>query len=1718
MALIDNPNALEETTEQLDNDVQGLVANGVDLASIEDAVGEDSGVQSAEQGTEADRAEVEAMFPVDPMEVPESYVQEIPVTWPVAPASEQAAYTALVNNAGDPASVYDAVLADLQRIGKSDALSEVESELQEQNLQEEINAAGALLTSEEFRNDPTLKAAVAKKLQETIEEVNGINIADEATIRMGDLAEVEATNDSDREVAIKSNAALDARFAQSNKIAGVVAEMGDSAFNWTAQTGLDLLGTLVSANDIVSYGKLLDHLHIEFSAVEYLVPGEMLKSVQDYASSIPIAERYELALSLQEFLTQNAGVLDANAVQAVTMMNAVFNTSIGGDPDDFNWDRWFANVGPTLDLLSIGAFSAIKNAVMTPLKMTTLGRMNRMTAANPKASAQMAESAMKDSKAAEMLGVDKPELLVKNATPKLADWGQAQSPAVVSKAIKNTEEELELLKEVAEVGDVIAASRGKSAAVKEQAELVAKSKGHEVWIGDTELVGEVGSPWRVAALVGKTEGYGFATEKAAREILKTVFNGQGTVLSRTNRIDGVEEVVKVGQEVEQATKQLIKDLKASKSTKLPRGEEKALRKELNTLRAEVKAQKPTATKGAAGTKASQQKKAKESIEVNRALEPLEREIAEIEARLDKSTQGARAEANISKLEQSLAQPAKKAEKGKPARKERGASKASGLDADVQAQLDKMTADKVVTAAKPAEESVEWFVKATTTGDIKFGDDAVQTSLFAQHGSWMFDADTKFAREISQLGNAVFDKWKYLEKEMLRDLDTFAKLNNKDQAALSKLLSIGSEEERLFTPAAIRREWGDRDATKAIEAYRDFRKAMDKAFTLENRIHRQGLAKDNMSHISGTDYDTFARVLTKDQAQGVQMAFDPIAKKIVPVNAKELYKGGQQLGQLKSTQIIDGVGTNFVKLDGVTVRQLPEVTLNYNPGWLPRTNRSNYFVTKEIEIVVDGVKQKRSSTVGVAHSLGEASKKVASLQESAEEGVKFAQKHDRELTSSGGDFAESLHDLYSTSGGLFYGKRGDRLKDSKGMSSAVTDPLEAAVKAVSRISRDSTMKPYIDDMKSRFVATYSDILSEKGVFPASVDGIHKAGAIGDPDVVKAKALYRHIEILDGLSTGAGFRKNAILVADYSERNLGKVGGVLAQGVRSVSDFNPVSWIRARNFELNLATSPLAQIVVQPSQVLNMIALGPTTFVTDFRRGRLISKLAGKRADVVYSAEQMAPLAKSLGMSTEELVQDVRAFRRSGGGSAVSSHETARDAAKPLSRSLSGGAIGKATSAATAVPKKVVGVLGKGFERGEEINIGVHWQVAKRRWMKNNPDSSPYTPEASFAIAGEARSLSLSMTQTGDLAYQRGVWAIPSQYFAVQHKQLMLMTTNKALTKAERLKVASVQLAAWGPAGLGMGWLLSDAAEEADLDLSGGVGKVIEAGLLEWTINEMLSVVFSTDVDLDLSGRFAAAGGLNDNAVTMVAEALRDGEMADLWKAILGPTASNLNRFAFAADTISTIYDTESPNFQDYGVGRDALLSVFSSYNAATQARIYKSGGFWTDKAGRKLFTPNDVEIWAKGLLSINPSKLDSFYTITGDKRKREEEIRDVVDEYYSHINRLTNKYLEDTEGLTGGGVEELRVNYEQQVRVHNAIIRTHAEDAPEIMQALQRKINNNINKLGFDELTRGLQKMTVQKGSSSDAKSIIKNAVDAGFLQQSEVDVYENFVSTMLGDK
>lgn len=1632
----------------------------------------------------------------------ETFVTPVEKRWPEAAASERAAYITMARG-GDHA-FYREMMQELIQQGESPEDDMTQAEINKQDIESRIETAAGLMPD----LAPEEGKAVINSIQDDINQGKDLDVADEITVRLSDNPFLRALSEDGLINLEKKQDSLRDRLEYNRKIEGIKQEMHDLGFKFTAGAALDLLGSFTTLNDMTSYHKLLDYFKIDFNVGQQLAPGELLHKMRKHVSKFSSKERYQLALVMQEFLLsdEGAGIVDSNAIQAANMMAQIFDP-IEADPTSFDWERWIMNVGPLIDMFSMGLFRYIGKAVAASFRYQKLSRSNRLIAADPDTGAELAKKGAVDPDTAEMLGETPQSIIVKSTAPKPEGLNGPLVPAKVTDDVIEAVDERAILDQINESTKVVLSARGKASLAAVQEDIENLTSSHKLWSGSTEVSGEIGKPWKVTAIIGKNERTGFIDRDEARKILDDVYNGQGRIVSRTNTIDGVEEVIEKGQEFTTAVAQVRRELEATKNVKLSRGDEKKLRAELRQLQIE-KARKQETIKPVTlgGTKAQRQEAVTQNQVIQRDIEPLQREIDEIQGLLDSNATSAKAEDDISRLLN-----VKKTED----------LDGLAIEKSTRDRIVELTSDNMVQAAKPKEEAVDYFIQVERKGDLKFADDDVKISLFGERGSWIFDSDSLLAKGISQVANMMFDRWKGIEKEMLRFLDPIAELSRKDQIIVSKILAKGNEKSKNYSPTAIRRmvkeQYGDistidRKVNGIQNAYSQFRKAMDIMFTIENRNFRQMLIKKDMKHIQSGDYNTFAKPLSRDEALDIKQAFNPVTGKIEPVKAETLYGSGQQLGKLRKTEIDGDQGTNYILLKDSDINELPQMVLNKRPGYLPLTNESNYFLVRKTPVTIDGVEQKRHSTVGVGSSLNdiETAKKNANLKL---DGSDYEWKHDRELTYD--QFVDSSLDLYQHTGGLFYSKRGDRLQTTANVDSKVRDPLAAGVSGISRVSRDATMTQYIRDMKARFLETYGDLLPNKGEFPSDVSYINKPGRVGDPEVAKARTMYRSIQMFDGYGQYSSFRKNAIVLADIAERNLGKPGAGLAKLIRSQADSNPIAFIRGKNFEFQIATNPIAQFFLQPTQAINTLALGGNA--RDFQRGWTITKLARQRADVLLSDEELAGKARLLGTTVDELRQDIKGFRHSGMGAAVTSHETARDAVPGLSRVIDQGAAARVASAASEnLYTKPVGLLRKGFERGEEWNLGVHWITAKKRWMKNNEGKSPYTPEAQAAIQGEARSLAVSMIRTGDFAYQRGLLALPTQYLAVTHKQLLLMLPqqlggSKAITNREKLKVALWQLGLWGPTGLGLGGIVTHVANKNEVNLSEGALEIINDGVAESVINGGLNMIFDGETDLDIAGRYAPGGGINDNLFTVLMEALVNNEIKDLGKMAFGPTASSFNRFSEVFDAAHIVLNTDGVNSEDIQNLGDRFLSVLSSYNNINKSLVYSNLNYVTDKNGVKIYEPSTAELIGRSVLGIQSNKADAYYATKLSKRKYDEYIDGIATEYHQHVMNVVGNAIDSYTG----DYALMKVYLSEQMRLHNAVINIHGEDAPAIMEALSRKIKN-LEKDGKDNLIRQIHKLITINPRGSSADDVFNTLINSGLVPEGDIDKVRNMVNELYG--
>lgn len=1039
-----------------------------------------------------------------------------------------------------------------------------------------------------------------------------------------------------------------------------------------------------------------------------------------------------------------------------------------------------------------------------------------------------------------------------------------------------------------------------------------------------------------------------------------------------------------------------------------------------------------------------------------------------------------------------------------------------------------------------ENPTEFFINVENESDVVFTDDnygiVINKSLGWARSS-VTDPDTQFAASITHKGNAVFDQYKLMEKGLESKFVPLSKLNNSGRLFVSKILSRGLQQERAYSPKVIRRlakggGFSDAEANKLVNAYKEARKGFDAMFLLENQIHTKSLVKEgfNATLRVGDETIDFAKPLSQASASDVKRVYNPRTKTVEDApDLDKLYANGEELVELKSYVRVGGEQSKYVIRDSkAALDELPDITLSYREGWLPTRYQENYFLTEDYKVRENGALVAKTRVIGVAKSKAQVELWAANKNKDASEGVTYNWKHDRQLDDRGDDYTAEIN---KANGKLFFSKRGDRLKHEDGSFATIQDPLESAINSIRTVAKRTAMDDFTSELKAKYVNTYGHLTGGEFRPAVAVDG-----KITSKQLDKADAMFKHINNIEQVGgSPLNEKMHLIRTAEWLDDLNIKGSSQLAQGVRHVAGTEfvgqgVVSWVRGVNFNLNLGTDPFRQMILQPTQLLMMSALDPLGAPRNINNGRILSKMAADRnyeGFLKATDAELDTIAKLnlMEMDGKELRKMVTEFRESGLGQAVTSHQQARDAATQIKVSTDKGFVSKAASGVMAPIRGALGgfdVAGKrvpglrqGFERGEEINLGGHYVIARKRWMEQNPGKDP--SDHLLEIGGMARGLSLSMTGVGDLAYSNGIASVPMQYFAIRHKSLMALTTNQNFTKSEKIRMAAGQLAMWGPEGLGLGFVANSMATEMGIQLPSW----FEDGMMESGINGALSVVSGEDVDLDWAGSFSLLGGvLDENIVAEIGKMFIDGS-GDVSRLAFGASKSNFNRLGNLGNSMMILGNTLSgsdsegnldPNRLDYrslmaGITADDFLSIASSYNRMAQAKMMVKSGYWSDTVGRDILPATALEAGFKGFLGLSSNKVEALRTLqeatTPKSQFGTDELRETVDDYYRIALRITKDSLDSLEA--GTPYEEALTRNQALLAANNIMIANLGPDADEAMDMLRKKMANNVGKNKKDELLDKITKFNAYKPDLNP----VEFAKQQGLMSEQE---YENYIT------
>ena len=885
--------------------------------------------------------------------------------------------------------------------------------------------------------------------------------------------------------------------------------------------------------------------------------------------------------------------------------------------------------------------------------------------------------------------------------------------------------------------------------------------------------------------------------------------------------------------------------------------------------------------------------------------------------------------------------------------------------------------------------------------ILFGENHISNS-WGGVLDWLLDPVSKFGREITGIVERAVDKEARFKSAITNLAKPFAKMGNDSKLKVSKILAKGDAERKVYLPDELLAQGLN---SKEVEGYLAFRRVEDLLFAVDNqRMTREARQHGHkwFTH-EGTNY--MAKPMSVDAAvawatkSGMDL-FDPVANGARRATADDVRKLYQRGGMIAELDVAEDVGT--VRMSGmwaepaVKVDELPASGIKqYLPGHIHRYYEDNYFVVAKTKGKVNGESGKDFfRVVGAASSKTEAEDMLKTID--VEDGWTLEWRHDRAMGRA--EQEVSRKQAMRGTGELKHSRRGQHLRTSTDLA-AIDNPVESLRKSVDATARTVGLDPVVAKLEKDFLRNFADLMPE-GMYPNRVGQIGSlAGNKTDARIGKAKMMYNYIENLKGTPSAANDQWKLFWtrVGEYMEGT----NMTAANMIKGIGEMNPVRGMRSLAFTMFIVGNPIRQLLLQSQQALFLAGINPKYIFNPnglFRQntGLMMAHLAARNeVDDVTGAWRLA--ATSLGVSVQEAKAMQKALAETGLLDSVSSHSFLRDSLQHFGNEMKASAAGKAVESARYMKDLGVGTLRKGFEWGELNNIQMSWLVARDRWLKDNPGKDWKSAKAE--IHEMARGYSLSMTKAGEMRYQKGFFSMFTQFLSVQHKAILAMTTSKLFTPAQKARIIAGQVALFGAGGIGIRELYEGYRDEMNVEPNEDVDSLIEGGMLEYLLDNIVLATTGEEVDLNLSSSFAAGGGMRTSVANMFDMVLNAGDKSIL-EVALGPSGSAFNRVMDVSKTIDVLLrrDDLSPTEQlEYTLQEASRL--FSGLNNYWKMKMGIKLMHHVDNVGNPIMQAQASELLAKGLFGIGVEKLDDlykFYELQGGRPPTQGDLENIVD--------------------------------------------------------------------------------------------------------------------------
>lgn len=838
--------------------------------------------------------------------------------------------------------------------------------------------------------------------------------------------------------------------------------------------------------------------------------------------------------------------------------------------------------------------------------------------------------------------------------------------------------------------------------------------------------------------------------------------------------------------------------------------------------------------------------------------------------------------------------------------------------------------------------------------------------------------------------------------------------------------------------------GQKLTEEEIETYYNLRSLYDELWTIRNDETRRSMVSQGKKEIKiGTDphigksYDKKQAVAVVN-AEGKFRVYNADTKEVVEVSGKdlsELYDQGMVLNKLDNPiypEAFDGAEGMFdlVLTKPVNVGDLPQKVLHFRKGYVPKVNKNaRWFVKERGEEVVNGkTREVDKKTLRMF-----ASQKQAEDWMRTQGNKKMVLREDREverqvLGSSG----------QGSGGGLYTGPRSQEVIPfgPEGTPPERLNTMEALSMNLQSLENFVTRNQWRMAMRQKWInsvkaAGYDIDRFEPALIPEKDS--HGKGL---------RRLAEQINIWSGFPTKgelwwdgfvSGTMEWALNRPNWFKGKSDKVVVSGANYLRNSGD--PVTKMRGLAFHSLLGWFNPAQLWVQAQGAT--VAASLATKLTDPLAGlRLLkNQTALAFASKFDDPETIQHIAKVSALDPEELTKIVRYWKRTGLEDSVLN--TADHAA-----ALAGYGITKDALKRTADSGLFF------YKGGELVNRRFSFLAALER-KREQLGHLDLTDNDLKEVLTRANDTMLNLSKSNRAAWQRGVMAMPTQFWQVQAKMVeSLLGFNKDFTGAERLKIAIGQIALYGAAGiplgnLGVRWAMETMgitqAEVEEMDPK--LVKAINEGFWGWY------VLAAMGADNDIASRGAIAEGLMQTTVDTL---FSERSLVEKFFAASGQAPL---RFWKAWEQIKPMapaagFHGAELTDQEILSAVNALASITSTWSNARKAWMMHRLGILLDSRGSVVDSRDfDLHTEAMTLFGFQPSELKRV-------RDREQLVRGVREERSHVVDTMINVYWTYVQNYNAAESDKERDQIVANFHTVNRLIASTVKNEGDIKKVLE----------------------------------------------------------------